>query len=215
MTTIEEKKKYLSTYNLEDYLDEDPLIERQNYFILSYLLPGADNNIDYPIFKVRGSYRTKEECSERIKMLAKKDTYFHMYTCEVGKFGKLIPDEQIDVLNTDIDIQYREAKLNEMVKTHKEAQDKSELVFIERKEKIQKSGLENDEETAEDIQKRIEYLHKESENMTQQLLEFKDVIKLSNEKLQKNFPEFKLKELSISNKEIFEDSNILPHERKN
>jgi len=217
MVTIEEKKEYLSKYNLEDYLDEDPILPRQNFFVLSYLLPKEDNELDYPLFKVRGVFRTKEECDERINMLSKTDKYFHMYTCEVGKFGKLIPDDQIDTLNTDIDIKYREAKLNEMVKSHKEARDRSDLAFLERKERIKDSGLENEEETAEDIYKRIEYLHKESENMKQQLIEFEQVIKMSNEKLQNNFPEFKIADIKISeeNKELFEGENILPHERRN
>lgn len=211
MATLEEKQNYLKTAVLEDYLDEDPLINRQNYFILSYLLPGPDNEIDYPIFKMRGAYRTKEECDERINMLSKSDPYFHMYTCEVGKFGKLFPHEKIDVLNSEIDIKYREAKLNEMVKSHKEAKDRSDLAFLERKEKIQKSGLENEEETAEDIQNRIDYLQKESEHMRQQLTEFEQVIKMSNEKLKNNFPE--LSNLQITDSELFGDV-ILPHERR-
>ena len=211
--TQEEKKEYLKTALIDDYLTEDPVIDRQLYFILSYLLPGPKNEIDCPIFKVRGSYRTQEECKARIDFLKKDDAYFHMFVCEVGKFGKLIPPEDINVLKTDIDIQYDESKLNEMVKSHKDAKDKADRVFTDRVERNQTAEME--EETPEEIKKRIEYLQKEKENAEKQLDDYNKAIEKSINKLKDTVIFNDVKISDADNDKVFGGENIIPNERRN
>src|SRR4029079_11223208 len=116
---------------LEDYLDEDKIIPNQRYCVFSYLLPGKDNELDAPLFKVRGCYKTTDECASKIKSLQSKDKYFHMYTIEVGKWGSLLDDDSIAKMD-DVDVEYREEKMNTMMRQYKESKDKADVEFESR-----------------------------------------------------------------------------------
>ncbi len=84
-----------------DYLDEDQIINSQKYAILSYVLPSDDekgkSNMSKatPMFKIRGSYSSIEDCESRIKKLQVYDSTFNMFVVEVGKWGALLTEEQI------------------------------------------------------------------------------------------------------------------------
>lgn len=207
------KKEYIKSAPLEDYLTEDPIISGQNFVIISYILPGETNEIEYPFFKVRGTYKTIEDCEKRINNLKSADTYFHMYICEVGKFGALYPDNTIDVLNTDIDVKYRESKLNNMVKSYKEQKDKADIRFEEHRKNL-RVGLDDDTviESQEEINVRIDYVTKQVNQLSNQLKEYEDILKLSNEKLEDLAYE-EINELSIKDNVCRKDI-ILPHERR-
>lgn len=128
----------------DDFLDEDPAINSQKYVIISYLLPDQDSETSKssgrsPMLKIRGSYSTVEECSKRIKKLQIEDTYFNMYCCEVGKWGYLLKNSELEKLD-DVDVVYQEETMNEMVKEYKENRDKSTLEFEERKNSMRKQA---------------------------------------------------------------------------
>ena len=121
-----------NTVYLEDYLDEDPVIPNQKFFILSYLLPDENNEIDVPLFKVRGSYKTVEECEAKIERLKMKEGYFNLYICEVGKWSGLYTNAQLEETD-NVDIVHRDQRLNAMMKSHKENRDNADKQFEERK----------------------------------------------------------------------------------
>ena len=58
-----------------DFLDEDSKVYKQTYAVFSYTLPCTDpkgkrtEGGGFPMFKIRGSYETVEECERRIKKL--------------------------------------------------------------------------------------------------------------------------------------------------
>ena len=79
MTTREQELQerqnvILNTASLEDHLLEDPPVYNQNFFILSYLLPDPNKNeLQQPLFKMRGAFKNEEECKKRIKKLKNID----------------------------------------------------------------------------------------------------------------------------------------------
>lgn len=188
---LEKRKNYLSSKSLEDYLSEDPPINNQNFFILSYLLPGENNELKFPTIKVRGSYKTQEECQRRIEKIKVVDPYFNMYICEVGKFGALIPEDEISKMD-DIDIHYRETLLNEMVRDYQENKDKSDIEFERRKNFLKeravyegsKEGQEllaKKKESPLAVKTRIETMTQHLDELVKRIDEVREIIKLSEE----------------------------------
>lgn len=190
---IEKRKQVLKSAPLEDYLLEDPQVYNQNFFILSYLLPSEKNDIKIPTIKVRGSFKTQEECDKRIQKLKNIDPYFNMYICEVGKFGTLLPDEELRKTD-DIDIQYRESILNTMVKEYQENKDKTDAEFELRKNKMSKQAkfegtpegqefLAKQKEDPEAIKARINHMTSHIEELKQRLKEATEILEMSKSQL--------------------------------
>lgn len=127
--------------DLEDYLDEDPNITNQQFFIFSYLLPSETNDLKYPMFKMRGAYKTQEEVQKRIRTLKNLDKYFDMFQCEVGKWGQLLPSEEISK-NDDINVQYRNETMNTMMKEYKENKEKVDEEYTSRMEIMKRKAAE-------------------------------------------------------------------------
>lgn len=124
------------TMNIEDILDEDPSIPSQTYGIISYLLPDPEKNeLDRVLFKFRGAYRTLEECEKRAKQLASKEqhNYVNIYSIEIGKWGLLKSPEEIAENKDDIDIDYENEMMNEMMKQHRAQKDKVDKEYEDRK----------------------------------------------------------------------------------
>jgi len=121
----------LKKASIEDYLDEDAELPMQKYFVLSYLLPDKKNELEVPMIKVRGSYKTIDDCNSRIDTLKPVDTYHNMYISEVGKWGGLFDEDTIKKMD-NVDIQYREERLNEMMHKYKENKDKNDVEFEKR-----------------------------------------------------------------------------------
>lgn len=161
--------------DLEDVLTEDPPIRNQKYFVLSYLVPGDDNAIKYPIFKMRGAYSTIQECEKRIKTLQVSDKYFNMYICEVGLFGALYPVSEVDK-NEDIDKVYRESSLNKMISEYKKNKDDQDVEFERRKqfmaEKVKEDATETtgtEEDPVITVKNRVAKLSFQKDELTQKL----------------------------------------------
>jgi hypothetical protein len=111
---------------MEDYLDEDPVISTQKYAILSYVLSEKR-----PMIKVRGSFDSIDQCKARIKKLQNIDSYFHMYVIEIGKWGALLTDEELN--DKEISQEFRNEELNNMMKSYKEERDKANDSYERRK----------------------------------------------------------------------------------
>lgn len=124
------------TMNIEDLLDEDPSIPSQTYGIISYLLPDPKKNeLDRVLFKFRGAYRTLEECEKRAKQLASKEqhNYVNIYSIEIGKWGLLKSPEEIAENKDNIDIDYENEMMNEMMTNHRTQKDKVDKEYEDRK----------------------------------------------------------------------------------
>jgi DNA-binding PadR family transcriptional regulator len=196
---LQKRKEFLKNAPLEDYLDEDPKISNQQFFILSYILPDKTNELHHPVIKIRGSYSTQEDCEKRIEKLKRLDTYHNMYVCEVGKFGSLLPVEEIEK-NDEVDIKYREGILNTMVKEYKENKDKKDQEFEDRKEFMAKRAkyegtIKGQEELAKvrenpvAVRSRIENMSKHLEELTTRIKEVTEIVDLSKKQMDTYTPE--------------------------
>ena len=162
----------MKEHYIDDVLDEDKVIDNQRYAVLSYLLPDPDKNeLNIPMIKIRGSYKTVEECQKRITYLQRTEKYFHLYIVEVGKWGGLYDQKYIEE-NLNVDTVYQESQLNDLMKGYKENMDKVSIEFEERKQFYkERAELEKTEEGREylkslnenpvAIQSKIEYLNLE------------------------------------------------------
>ena len=181
-----------------DFLDEDSKVYKQTYAVFSYTLPGADpkgkrtEGGSFPMFKIRGSYDTVEECERRIKKLQGEDAYFHMFIVEVGKWGCLKSEEELK--DQDLDSKYQEEQMNTLVQGYKENKDKGDLEFQKRKEWMKQKALhdgtsEGQKELADKKEHYISVKDRKDQSaehvvqLTQQLVEARQVYANATEKL--------------------------------
>lgn len=190
---LEKRAAYVGSYDIDDYLDEDPVINQQKFFVLSYILPSGKNELKSPIIKVRGSYPSQEECEKRIEKLKNIDKINNMYMCEVGKYGALIEEEELEK-NNEIDVKYREAILNDMVKEYKENSEKKDQEFEDRKKFLkEKAEYEASVKGQQDINQkrehpvsvkhRIESMIAQEKEFTEKLNNVREILKISQEQI--------------------------------
>lgn len=199
-------EQIIKKVDLEDYLDEDPVINNQKFFVMSYILPEPKKNeLTFPIIKIRGSYSTQEDCMKRIEKLKNIDKYNDLFICEVGKYGSLLPKEEYSKLD-EVDIQYREALLNTMVKEYKENKDLADAEFEKRKDFLKKRAeyegtvkgqeeLAKQKESPKSVKERIDAYTRQSAEMTERLKEINQILELSKEQLEKNYTPEELQEI--------------------
>lgn len=145
----------VSAKSINDYLDEDPSIPSQQYFVLSYILPGPKNRLTTPMIKMRGSYKTKDECRARIEKLRPNEKFFNMFIVDVGKWGSLLTDEQIEN-NTEIDVEYQSSEMN---KIYKEIKEEKEKAIEQEKNNIEENKRRTKEEGTKEFQEYILFLN--------------------------------------------------------
>lgn len=155
---------------VEDHLTEDSPINGQNYFVLSYLLPDETKGARIPMIKVRGTYKTVEDCQRRIDSLKSVDKYFNLFIAEVGKWGGLYTNEEVMKMD-DVDVTYRNETMNNMMKEYKKNKDQNELDFEERRKKMINGESNNGiiPETLESIKERSQFIQDQINEMSTRL----------------------------------------------
>ncbi len=117
-----------------DYLTEDVEIPGQKYLVLSILSPSflkTKNNSDIRGIKFRGAYPTYEEALKRAEYLQSIDPTFNVFVADVGKW---LPIED-DPLKAS-EANYAEAKLNNLMKSYLENQNKAKELYEKRKNEL-------------------------------------------------------------------------------
>lgn len=201
---LEQRAAFNRTADIEDYLLEDPVIHNQKFFVLSYLLPAANNELKSPIIKMRGAYNTQEECNKRIERLRSIDKYFNMYICEVGKFGNLLEEEEVKKMD-NVDIEYREKLMNTMVKEYRQNKELADKEFEERKARMaeaarfegSKEGQELLARTKENpiaVKTRVDTLTAHLEDLNTKVKEVQEILELSRGQLANDYTEEEIKE---------------------
>lgn len=205
-----------------DYLEEDPVIQNQKYFVLSYFLPKPEDKLN-TIIKVRGSYSSTEECKRRIVKLQKTDTYCNMYVCEVGKWGELKTDEELEN-QEDVDVNYKNESLQEFMKAYRKNRDESEELFNKHKEEklakarydgtkegqaelaskkeksfVVEGRISDNKQKVKDLMKDIEELNKQIEEDEYKLKNNYTEEEIENDK--KELEEFKKRQAKLVKKE--------------
>jgi hypothetical protein len=122
--------------NQVDELDEDPIIPSQQFVVLSYAFSEQKdrNGNNIPLLKIRGSYRTLEECDKRIKTLdnvSKDPQGIALMKAEVGKWLGLYSYEELQK-NSDVDLEYKSEFLNEAMKGLRDSERLSNEKFFDR-----------------------------------------------------------------------------------
>lgn len=124
--------------NLEDLLTEDPVIHSQQYAIISYILPDkTTNELDAPLLKFRGAYRSIDECKKKAENLDREDSRnginIPINMIATGMWGRLETQEELQK-NKEVDIEYKNEQMNEMMKGYKLQQEKINDDFDARRE---------------------------------------------------------------------------------
>lgn len=162
-----------------DYLDEDPVITKQQYAIMSYVLPKDPS--DSPMVKFRGAFSSVEECKNKIQRLQSIDTYFNMYIIEVGKWGALLTNEALE--NEDLTQEYKDEKMNDMMKAYKQERDKAADEFEKRKREMVNKAKE---EGSPEGQKKLAEQEEHPLSIKKRLVDTQEII----EKIKKDLDEF-------------------------
>lgn len=114
---------------MRDYLEVDPPIPSQKYFLLSILGPATKPKGRQWALKVRGAYETVEACEAAAKTLQKSDPHFDVFTFPVGRWFGL--DERGDHVNSKTRFLLNE-ELNEYVSGHLKHREESVDSFPDR-----------------------------------------------------------------------------------
>lgn len=164
-----------------DELYEDPVISHQQFCCLSFVSPDGRQKSNLHALKVRGSFSKKEEADAHAKKLRKLDSEFDIFVAEVGKWLPWYPDP------TNMDMEYAEEELNELIKGHKEEMFKSEAYYNERKKDLKKQAMalgskEGQELLAEQkphpiaLKSKIEELENEMNSLSLELTKNKEML---------------------------------------
>jgi hypothetical protein len=111
-----------------DYLKEDEPITGQSWVCISFLSPEGIKNCSIRGLKIRGVYGTKKEADDKASELHKKDSDFHVFVGEIGKWLPWDPDP-----NDVKDQVYLEKELNDLMKVYLENQEKAKKMENDRK----------------------------------------------------------------------------------
>lgn len=205
-------RKELSAFDL---LQEDPQIPSQQFALFSYLLPDPKRNeLERPLVKFRGAYRTREECKHHAERLSKLDEhkYVNIYDIECGKWGCLFNDDEL--AKQEIDIEYSNDLMNQMMAGYREQKDKVDKEYSERKE-YRKKQLEFD--SSKEGQKYLDTIEENVLSIKDRLEKHKEDLKINLENLiyvDKRLKynqdlDTKLKEIRDTNADIAEGDKLL------
>jgi hypothetical protein len=123
-----------------DYLDEDSITPNgQRWALVSFVGPDQNQKNEKLGMKIRGCFGSEAEAAAHVKKLQAMDGSVDIFLQEVGKWT-LIPPSIED--NPDIEVEYQEKYLQDLMKSYKESQLKAKEVFQNRAEAVKKDGID-------------------------------------------------------------------------
>lgn len=215
--------KQLSSY---DILAEDPIISSQQYGIFSYILPDpTKNELHRPMIKFRGSYRTREECKHNAERLSKLDEhkYVNIYEIALGKWGSLLTQEELE--NEEIDIEYSNELMQEMMQGYRDQKDKVDTEYSQRKDhrleqlkfdssKEGQKYLNSMEENIVSVKDRLEKYKEDLELNIENMVYVEKRLKY-NQDLGEKLAEIAVsKDLALKENDLFVQENIIEIDRE-
>ena len=122
-----------------DYLDEDPEIPSQKFFLFSYVRTKDTINGEHTYgIKVRGCGESVESLKKRTEMLTGLDPNNNLYTGTMGMWLPICPNPE------DIgDQEYQNDLLNDIMKGKRENEVKAKMAFEERKRALMEKAIED------------------------------------------------------------------------
>jgi hypothetical protein len=122
-----------------DYLTEDTLVPKgQNYVCISFL-SDKDKKLTLTGVKVRGIFNKYDDAAEHAKKIQSVDPYNHVYVGEAGKWLPYDPDPNSEAAG---DPEYANKKLNQIMKSQIENQEKSKIHHEKRKNELISKNLQ-------------------------------------------------------------------------
>jgi hypothetical protein len=208
--------------SVEDYLDEDPVISNQLYVCISIFTPNSiktpEGNVikqehNTRAFKIRGVYPTREKAEKRCEEIRKFDKYHHVF---VGEVGKWLPWDD-DASNAEEAV-YAEPKLNEMMKSYQESQQKAAEYNEERKMKAHAEASKKKKEMLKKTKEEKQVLNSqnnlENDIITKNMIE-SNINALSSELIEDQEKLGQLNEqVKIEQIELTQDKNIIENKEK-
>jgi hypothetical protein len=114
-----------SKYTKIDCLDEDPILDRQRFCLISFISPEGIMNCNIRGLKIRGSYETRERAEKEAEKLRQNDKYFDIF---VGEVGKWMPwDPSADKIE---EVKYKDPRLNAVMHNIKDKRDEKETTTL-------------------------------------------------------------------------------------
>lgn len=172
-----------------DYLFEDPPITGQKYALVSIVGPHMPQKCNVWGLKIRGVADTLEKAKANTQKLIKIDNSYDIYTVEVGKFFPLNVEPH-DVGN----VEYQNEQLNKMIKEYLENREQANEHWHERKNQMIREAIKegrNQQELANRpehpivVLQRIRTYESTIKELTEQLEETSEHLKLAQEKYSK------------------------------
>lgn len=123
-----------------DELDEDTVtVPGQLFALVSFVAPeGTRQRNDRFGMKIRGCFGTKDEAQRHVRRLQQTDRVMDIYLVDMYKWLLIPPDP------TAIeDAEYQEQFLNDLIRGYRENQELAKLKFGDRKDAIQRDGLDS------------------------------------------------------------------------
>ena len=113
------------------HLDSLPnLPDNMKYVCLSFLTPKDKASHSVTGIRFGGAFATYDEACKQAKAIQALDTYHHVFVGEGGKWLPFDPDPNSESVK---DSEYADEKLNELMKGHKETQEKAKIFHELRK----------------------------------------------------------------------------------
>jgi chemotaxis protein histidine kinase CheA len=202
--------------SVEDYLDEDPVISNQTFVCVSIFTPnsiktpeGEVINQEHKVraFKIRGVYSSKERAEKRCEEIRKFDKYHHVF---IGEVGKWLPWDD-DASNAE-DAVYAEPKLNEMMKSYNESQQKAAEYNEERKMKAHADATKKKKEEQKNKNKKENNLDELKNDIIKEDVSIMEEI--NREHLVKSELIEDKEKLEKLNENIILEKNELEHEKE-
>lgn len=108
--------------------------DSQQFVCLSFLRNKENDKCTVTGVRFAGAYTTYEEACARAKEIQQIDTYHHVFVGDAGKWLPYDPDPNSDAVK---DSEYADQQLNELMKGHRENQERAKVFHEMRKnEKI-------------------------------------------------------------------------------
>jgi hypothetical protein len=143
--------------------------DSQKYLCLSFLTNKEQPNITATVSGIRfgGAFSTYEEACAQAKNIQQLDPYHNVFVGEAGKWLPFDPNPNSAAVR---DSEYADEKLNELMKGHKETQEKAKIFHeIRKNEKMAENLTDNlkaKQESKDEIVKMLSKAQTEEEMKT-------------------------------------------------
>ena len=179
-----------------NHLDTLPNIPDNMKFVCLSFLTSKDGKYTVTGLRFGGAYSTYEDACKQAKAIQQLDPYHHVFVGDSGKWLPFDPDPNSEAVK---DSEYADEKLNELMKGHKDNQEKAKM-FHE---------LRKNEKMIDNINDNIKEKEINKKELTEKLSEAKTQEEMTTLSACLESVEEQLKKMELKLKECTENENKL------